>query len=445
MALTTFSDLGLDTWLVDTLSTMAIDCPTEIQEHCIPAILQGRNVLGGAKTGSGKTAAFALPILQTLSEDPYGVYALVITPTRELALQITQQFEVLGTGIDLDVMTVVGGLELMQQVKELARRPHIVVATPGRLLDVIRTNPEVIHFKRLRYLVLDEVDELLSNAFVDSVHEVFQALPKKRQTLVFSATMPQWIIDRFSLPSAATSHSNEDDRSDAPFVHVCQSEQTTVSTLSQQFILTPSRARHAYLYHLLTQDTLRGMLTIIFVPTCRDCEQLRLMLRELEIRCTAIHSKMRQKDRVSSINRFKSSTVKVLLATDVASRGLDIPSVQLVINYNVPLYPAVYIHRVGRTARAGRYGMAISMVTEDDAPSVLRIEERIGRQLDQYPVEEKKVMDKFRQVNRAKGNSAVQMYTAKFGERDLIYKLKERRQGRAARSVRALSAKPSAL
>ncbi|KAJ2016853.1 putative RNA helicase, partial [Coemansia sp. S610] len=186
-----FRELGLDQWLVDSLGAMAITQPTEIQRACIKPTLEGRDIIGGAKTGSGKTAAFALPILQKLSEDPYGVFALVLTPTRELAYQIADQFNVLGKGVNIKVTVAIGGVDMMTQALELARRPHIVVATPGRLADHIESSSNAIHFQRVRYLVLDEADRLLTDTFAPDLAVIMDAIPRRRQTLLFTATMTQ--------------------------------------------------------------------------------------------------------------------------------------------------------------------------------------------------------------------------------------------------------------
>ncbi|KAJ1959965.1 putative RNA helicase, partial [Dipsacomyces acuminosporus] len=179
----TFSELDLDQWLVDSLKAMAITRPTEIQRACIKHILAGRDVIGGAKTGSGKTAAFALPILQKLSEDPYGVYALVLTPTRELAYQIAEQFNVLGKGVNIKVSVVIGGMDMVAQALELSRRPHVVVATPGRLADHIQSSANAIHFQRVKYLVMDEADRLLTDTFAPDLAVIMDSIPKQRQTL----------------------------------------------------------------------------------------------------------------------------------------------------------------------------------------------------------------------------------------------------------------------
>lgn len=190
----TFQELGLKPWLIQALRAVAITAPTEIQRACIPPALAGRAVIGGAKTGSGKTATFALPILQELSDDPYGVFAVILTPTRELAFQIAEQFDVLGKGVSLRTCICVGGLDMTQQALELAQRPHIIVATPGRLADHIQSSAEAVHLSRTRYLVLDEADRLLQPTFAPELEVIMDQLPKKRKTMLFTATITDSIL-----------------------------------------------------------------------------------------------------------------------------------------------------------------------------------------------------------------------------------------------------------
>ncbi|KAF9961210.1 hypothetical protein BGZ70_008337, partial [Mortierella alpina] len=190
-----FGQLGLASWLVNALKAMSISKPSEIQTKCIPEILAGRDVIGGAKTGSGKTAAFALPILQKLSEDPYGVFAVILTPTRELAFQIAEQFNVLGKTINLKDVVVVGGLDMMTQAIALSKRPHIIIATPGRLRDHINSSGDSMNLSRVKFLVLDEADRLLTETFADDLGGILEALPKKRQTLLFTATMTDAVLE----------------------------------------------------------------------------------------------------------------------------------------------------------------------------------------------------------------------------------------------------------
>ncbi|KAI7816232.1 P-loop containing nucleoside triphosphate hydrolase protein [Gamsiella multidivaricata] len=395
-----FSQLGLTSWLVNALKAMSITSPSEIQTKCIPEILAGKDVIGGAKTGSGKTAAFALPILQKLSEDPYGVFAVVLTPTRELAFQIAEQFNVLGKTINLKDVVVVGGLDMMTQAIALSKRPHIIIATPGRLRDHINSSKDAMHLSKVKFLVLDEADRLLTETFADDLGGILEALPKKRQTLLFTATMTDAVLE-LANPSSEEAN-GKPSNTPAPFVYQCKTAVSTVSTLAQSYIFIPSQLRETYLAYLLRSESFDKKSTIIFCGRCRTAETIRLMLRELGIACTALHSEMSQQERLNSLAKFRGGITTVLIATDVGSRGLDIPSVMLVLNYDIPRDPTDYIHRVGRTARAGRGGQAISIVTERDIALVQDIEARINKTMDEYPVPENKALELLTEVTSAK-------------------------------------------
>ncbi|KAI8987716.1 P-loop containing nucleoside triphosphate hydrolase protein [Mycotypha africana] len=420
---TSFSDLGLDDWLCDTLKAMAIKEPTEIQRECIPPILAGKDVIGGAKTGSGKTAAFALPILQKLSDDPYGPFALVLTPTRELAFQIAEQFRVLGKGVGVKECVVVGGmgklrlmyfnchciflwcnmvvcskfscsiLDMMKQALELSKKPHVIIATPGRLRDHIRSSSGAVDLRRCKFLVMDEADRMLSPTFVSELEVILPLLPKQRQTLLFTATMTESIL---ALRDA------EEDPKKKPFVHVCDMSVSTVATLDQYYIFVPSQVKMVYLAHLLRTDDLKEKSVIIFCGRCSTAQLMTDTLKELGIRCTALHSEMTQQERLNSLGKFRAEVIKILISTDVGSRGLDIPSVECVLNYDIPRDPTDYIHRVGRTARAGRGGKAISIVAEKDIQLVQAIEARIGKQMEKYDVDENEILEKLSEVTAAK-------------------------------------------
>ncbi|KAJ2234788.1 putative RNA helicase [Coemansia sp. RSA 1722] len=438
----TFQALGLDQWLVDSLKAMAITQPTEIQRACIQPILRGQDIIGGAKTGSGKTAAFALPILQQLSEDPYGIFAVILTPTRELAYQIAEQFTVLGKGVNIKVSVVIGGVDMIAQALELARRPHIVVATPGRLADHIESN-NTMHLRGVRYLVLDEADRLLTDTFAPDLAVIMKAIPRERQTLLFTATMTESILALRDRP-----RKQADGNSQRPFVHLCDTrEGSTVSSLVQNYIFVPSHVKEAYLVHLLmsnvsklekrsnslladdnsdddeTSDTKplgTDKSIIIFVGQCKTAETLRVMLFELGFRVTALHSKMPQQERLASLGKFRAQVVRILIATDVGSRGLDIPSVEMVINMHVPRDPDEYVHRVGRTARAGRGGRAVTIMSERDIKLIHNIEARVGKQMEELRLSESKVLEGMGKVLAAKRAAALHLLDIDFGARDKI-------------------------
>ena len=413
--ISSFSDLGLPSWQVETLKGLAITKPTVIQSVCIPQILAGKDVVGGAQTGSGKTAAFALPILKSLAEDVFGPFALVMTPTRELALQIAEQFQVLGKALRVNICVVLGGCDMMKQASDLARRPHIIVATPGRLVDLLRSSPDCLDLKKLRYCVLDEADRLLDPTgtfqtlkeiptIMESVAEA-----KKAQLLLFSATLTDSVQEFVKLAG----------KRDAFVFHSTNPNDaySTVESITQKYLLVPSKVRDCYLYHLLLND-LKGKTMIIFVGKCLTADLLRFWFKELGIEVAALHSQLTQQDRITALARFKSGQLPILISTDVGSRGLDIPSVQVVLNYDVPLDARDYVHRIGRTARAGRSGFALTLMTEMDVELVENIETKIGKQLEEFeePVEEK-VLQKLNKVSEAKRAASMSLSDRKFGEK----------------------------
>uniref|UniRef100_A0A667Z2V0 RNA helicase n=1 Tax=Myripristis murdjan TaxID=586833 RepID=A0A667Z2V0_9TELE len=324
------SALGLSDWLVKQCRQLGISRATPVQENCMPAILQGRDCMGCAKTGSGKTAAFVLPVLQKLSEDPYGIFCLVLTPTRELAYQIAEQFRVLGKPLGLRDCIIVGGM---------------------------------------------------GNSI---------ALNK-------------------------------------PFFWESKSETRTVEELDQRYILTPEKVKDAYLVHLIQTftDEHDDWSIIIFTNTCKNCQILTMMLRAFNFPTISLHSMMKQKQRFANLAKFKSSVYKILIATDVAARGLDIPTVQVVINHNTPGLPKIYIHRVGRTARAGRNGVSITLVTQYDIHLVHSIEEHTQTKLKEYPVEEEEVLQILTQVNVTRRECEIKLESTDFDEKKEINKRKQ--------------------
>ncbi|KAF9462588.1 DEAD-domain-containing protein [Collybia nuda] len=434
---------------------MSIRIPTEVQVACIPPLLAGRDCIGNAKTGSGKTIAFALPILQKLSEDPYGIYALVLTPTRELAFQISEQFAVLGSSLNIRTAVVVGGMDMMSQALELGNRPHVVIATPGRMVDLLRSSSGEWDLSRVKFLVLDEADRLLTPTFSPELSHLFSALPKDRQTSLFTATLTP------SIEALADVAPRPGKRK--PYVHRMSEYIETVSTLKQYYILVPSHVREAYLYYLLcnppeTTIHLRRAPpeqikpsrlsrpkgkpkqrksmdeddepeqpppTIIFCARPRTAAYLTHLLKSLAIRSTALHSRLTQRERLSSLSIFRASVVPVLISTDVGSRGLDIEEVAMVINWDMPNEPEEYTHRVGRTARAGRGGVAVSFVTDRDEEKVLQIEDRIKTKLVEMSLPEGKVLEKLNAVSTAKRLANMELHDSDFGKREEIHKIKK--------------------
>lgn len=429
----TFASLGISAPLQASLSVMSIWTPTEVQAACIPPLLAGRDCIGNAKTGSGKTIAFALPILQQLSMDPYGIYALVLTPTRELAFQISEQFAVLGSSLNVRTAVVVGGMDMMAQALELKDRPHVVIATPGRMVDHLRSSSGEWDLSRVKFLVLDEADRLLTPTFAPDLSHLFGVLPKDRQTSLFTATLTESIEALASAPPRPGKQHL--------FIHRMSAKIETVSTLKQHYILVPSHVRELYLYYLLChppestipmrrappeptklprKSTVKAKSkqkakaaadddnpeqpppTIIFCARARTAAYLTKVLHSLSIRSTELHSGITQRERLSSLSLFRAAVVPVLVSTDVGARGLDIEDVAMVINWDIPKEPEEYVHRVGRTARAGRGGFAISFVTERDEERVLKIENKIGTKLEEMMMAEEKVLEKLSRVSTAK-------------------------------------------
>ncbi|KAI4333284.1 hypothetical protein L6164_018115 [Bauhinia variegata] len=407
-AATTFEELGLAEWAVKTCKELRMRKPRRVQSHCIPRILEGRHVLGIDETGSGKTAAFALPILQRLSEHPYGVFALVLTPTRELAYQLAEQFRALGSCLHLRLTVVVGGMDMLKQAKSLMSRPHIVIATPGRIKVLLEENPDIPPvFSRIKFLVLDEADRLLDVGFQEELKFLFQCLPENRQNLFFSATTTsnlQKLHERYQ---------------DKLYVYEAYEGFKTVETLQQQMIFIPKKVKEVYLTHVLTKmDDMSVRSTIIFVNTCRDCHRLSLMLDVIEVEAASLYSFKSQSERLKALHEFKAGKVSILLATDVASRGLDIPTVDLVINYDVPRFPRDYVHRVGRTARAGRGGLALSIVTQNDIELIHEIEALLERQLEMIEYKETEVLSLIKKAFSAKNVAEMKMMDDGFEEKE---------------------------
>nr|GMC61495.1 DEAD-box ATP-dependent RNA helicase 36 [Ipomoea batatas] len=402
-----FSDLGLAEWALQTCKELGMKKPTPVQRHCIPRILAGQDVLGIAQTGSGKTAAFALPLLHLLAQDPYGVFALVVTPTRELAYQLAEQFRALGSCLNLRCVEVVGGMDSINQAKTLMRRPHVVIATPGRIKTLLQQNPDIPSiFSKTKFLVLDEADRVLDVGFEEELKVIFQCLPKNRQTLLFSATMTSELQTLLELSV------------NKAYFYEAYEGFKTVESLKQQYLLTPSNIKEVSLYCVLSKMEDMGIRSaIVFVSTCRTCHFLSLLLEELDLEAAALHSFKSQSLRLSALHKFKSGKVPILLATDVASRGLDIPTVDLVINYDLPRFPRDYVHRVGRTARAGRGGLAASIVTEYDVELLHEIEAVLGKQLEEFECKDKDSNDNITKVFKARRVAIMKMMDDGFEEK----------------------------
>lgn len=373
-----FADLGVTESLCEACASMGFKAPTAIQRESIPISLSGKDIIGLAETGSGKTAAFALPILQALLDKPQPMFGLVMAPTRELAYQISQQFEALGSLINVKCAVLVGGMDMVPQAIALGKRPHIIVATPGRLLDHLE-NTKGFSLRQLKYLVMDEADRLLDLDFGPILDKILKVLPFDRHTMLFSATMSTKLD---SLTRAALRNPVR--------VNISSSSYQTVKNLLQRYIFIPHKYKDIYLISLL--HTFAGQTCILFTRTVNETQRLAFLLRSLGRSAIPLHGQMNQSARLGALNKFRSGGKEILVATDVAARGLDIPSVDLVLNFDLPPDSKTYVHRVGRTARAGKSGVAISMVTQYDIEIFQRIEKALAQKLEEYPTEREEVM-----------------------------------------------------
>lgn len=373
----TWTDLGIVDSLCKACEDLKWKAPTKIQREAIPLTLQGKDVIGLAETGSGKTAAFALPILQALLENPQRYFALILTPTRELAFQISEQFEALGSSIGVKCAVIVGGMDMVSQALVLAKKPHIIIATPGRLVDHLE-NTKGFNLRSLKFLVMDEADRILNMDFEVEVDKILRVIPRERRTLLFSATMTKKVqkLQRASLR-------------DPVRVEVSTKYQT-VEKLQQYYIFIPVKFKDVYLVHILNE--LAGNSFMIFCGTCNNTVRTALLLRNLGFTAVPLHGQMSQNKRIAALTKFKAKNRSILISTDVASRGLDIPHVDIVINFDIPTHSKDYIHRVGRTARAGRSGRAVTFVTQYDVELYQRIEQLISKQLPLYSTQEEEVM-----------------------------------------------------
>jgi len=302
---TTFADLGLNKELCDACNLLKWSEPTPIQKEAIPITLQGRDVIGLAETGSGKTGAFTLPMLHALLTNPQRLFALILTPTRELAFQIAEQVVALGSSIGVKCSVIVGGMEMMSQSLELAKKPHVVIATPGRLVDHLE-NTKGFNLKSLKFLIMDEADRILNMDFETEVDKILKSIPRERRTLLFSATMTSKVqkLQRASLVN--------------PVRVQVSSKYQTVDKLLQYYVFIPAKDKDLYLVHLLNEAA--GHSVMVFCATCNSTLRTSLLLRALGIAAVPLHGQMTQNKRLAALNKFKSRVRGVLLATDVASR-----------------------------------------------------------------------------------------------------------------------------
>jgi ATP-dependent RNA helicase RhlE len=365
-----FEELNLITPILNALKTEGYTTPTPIQLQAIPHLLAGSDLLGYAQTGTGKTAAFALPILQYLDhhkkpKSPRKIRALVLAPTRELAAQISDSFHSYGRNLKLSYSAIFGGVGHDRQIQSLSRGVDVLVATPGRLLDFV--NKGYINLNSLEFFVLDEADQMFDMGFLPSLKKIVQLLPHKRQTLLFSATMPTDISNL-----AASILTN-------PVTVEVTPVASTADKIDQRVIFIEQVNKNALLGELLRDPTITRAL--VFSRTKHGANRIYEKLKSLKIRCEAIHGNKSQTARQKALEWFRAGHVRVLVATDIASRGIDVDGISHVINYDLPNVPENYIHRIGRTARAGNEGVAISFCNKSERPFLRDIERLVKKKI----------------------------------------------------------------
>ncbi|MBC8523795.1 MAG: DEAD/DEAH box helicase, partial [Chlorobium phaeobacteroides] len=364
---TGFKDLGLSGQVLDALEKVGYETPTPVQLQTIPIILKGSDVLGQAQTGTGKTAAFALPLLSTIDLSNASPQVLVLTPTRELALQVAEAFQRYAACMeDFHVLPIYGGQDYSGQLRRLRRGVHVVVGTPGRVMDHIRR--QTLNLDGLKTLVLDEADEMLRMGFVDDVEWILEKTPATRQVALFSATMPSEIrrITRKYLRD---------------FTEVAiKSKSSTVESTTQRFLPVSGHHKLDALTRILEIEHYDGV--IIFVRTKTQTVELSEKLRARGYASAALNGDMMQNHREKTVGQFKKSVYNILIATDVAARGLDVERISHVINYDIPTDTESYVHRIGRTGRAGRSGEAILFVTPREMSMLRTIERAIRKRID---------------------------------------------------------------
>ncbi len=359
-----FTDLGIAPKLLEILIKQKFTVPTPIQLQSIPNAIEGKDVMGIAQTGTGKTLAFGVPMIQRLAQSRGLIKGLIILPTRELALQVNETLKKIGGSLGLKTAILIGGESAQKQIRSLRMNPHIIIATPGRLIDHMETKK--VDLTKVGILVLDEADRMLDMGFAPQIKKVLEKIPSKRQTMLFSATMPEEILD------IANSYMSGPMR-----VEVAPAG-TAVKTVTQELFFVDRRDKPALLKTTLGQ--FKGSV-LVFSRTKFGAKKLATMVRSMGYTATEIHSNRSLNQRLEALDGFKLGRYRVLIATDIAARGIDVTGIQLVINYDLPDNAEDYVHRIGRTGRAGLAGHAISFATPEQKGDVRSIERLIRKTL----------------------------------------------------------------
>ncbi len=373
--MTTFKDLGLNPAIQQALDELGYEDPTPIQEEAIPQLLDGHDVIGQAQTGTGKTAAFGLPLLQYLDPENNEVQAIVMTPTRELCIQVTQALRSMAEHLDIEIVAVFGGAPIRSQQSQLRAGAHVVVATVGRMMDLMNRRSLVL--TAARYVVLDEADEMLDLGFIEDVEKILRMCPSGRQTALFSATMPP------PIQRLAEGYMYD------PVTISITPKTLTVDAIQQAFVEVPAKEKTARLIELLKVEEPEQ--AIIFCRTKIGATRLERALKDKGLDVKALHGDMSQGSRDGVMIAFKDHRVRLLVATDIAARGLDVEHVTHVINFDVPNSSETYVHRIGRTGRVGRTGRAITFVTPAERDEIGRIERDVNTKIGEWESPEERL------------------------------------------------------
>ena len=395
-----FEKMKLEKWIKKVIDYLSYKEPTEVQKYVIPQILKNKSVIAISKTGTGKTASFCLPILSELSKDPFGLYAIILEPTRELVLQVEEKLKLFSTGFNLRMCSIIGGEDYTSQLQELDKIPHIIIATPGRLVSFLENN-YIKLIQNLRYFVMDEFDQLLDDTIKPDIDKIITYLPDDRITLFFSATIMQTkeelkkYLGKNDKDEIYYYNNNTDEKledilkNDDNKLNKEKNNEKNVKNkkiiplkiknrinedVSLKYILVPQKLKEHYLLYLL-RNRYKDTNTLIFVNHVKQCDFLYNLCKLFEIKVSHLHSKMTQKNRREDLQKFKGSISNILISTDLASRGLDIRQCDLVINFDIPLSTLTFIHRAGRTGRIGNKGLCISFVSQYDVEVLNGIEE----------------------------------------------------------------------
>jgi ATP-dependent RNA helicase DeaD len=372
---TAFKDLGLSPDIQQALDELGFEEPTPIQEQAIPELLGGHDVIGQAQTGTGKTAAFGLPLLQYLDPANDEVQAIVLTPTRELCIQVTQALRTFAEHLDIEIVAVFGGAPIRSQQSQLRSGAHVVVATVGRMKDLMSRRSLVL--TAARYVVLDEADEMLDLGFIEDVEKILRMCPSGRQTALFSATMPP------PIQKLAEGYMYD------PTTISITPKELTVDAIQQAYVEVPAKEKGARLIELLKTEEPEQ--AIIFTRTKIGASKLEKLLKDKGLDVKALHGDLSQGVRDGVMISFKDHRVRLLVATDIAARGLDVDHVTHVINYDVPNSSETYVHRIGRTGRVGRTGRAITFVTPDQRDEIGRIERDVSTTIGEWETPEERL------------------------------------------------------